>query len=694
MALSPPSDYTTDIANPFTDNWLFQFHYGGTNLSLSSYYGLSFKDITVTDQNDNSKAYIGCISNIPSIRESINPIGGIVKKSNITVEVNEPSVFDTFYGGTAYHTADGYYLNQTVLIYSITNDTTDLDNGLLIYQGILYDMKHTDSKLTLSIKSKSVWDGIKIPNEFSTTNKVPVPVAYGNYTGNSTNTYYDASDTDDDSNSKFITDFTADNLRKIPLSRNYSRSHYFAVGDNGTTFTNTRPEYYDSNLDQFIPLNNDADNSNTGDSIVDDGTSATKLIALQNNGVQIRPTSEEHYSGSAGFDNPQLAYDTDSDGTASEGSAGDTSIWYFPETEGKFVRGKLFIRYSYDYEPSVGGDGDFFYALNEGDWVTVFENQTSDIAKTFLIVDLTSDLTSVTLDIHGNVSHELKAWDIFKRVEYSRKESPLKEIYTGSDGYVRSWDTGNLATTGLQIHRDILRRFVGITTTPTINGSSWATLDVDNASKSTCRVNITKPTDVGKILDRIAYECNFMFRLSPSSSYFSMQPNYISIKDSNSTDHTLNEDNINNLSVTTTPLSSLVTKKIINSDPHPATGNYRETVTVDNSSSRTNWEIGTNENIKQENLQYRLDNISGSGAGLYSFEEYTDNLNGDIKLRVSCNIVKPSIGAIVEVGDIVAFTNGSMTTKPFGTTWTSKQFVVVETNKSIGGQCAVKLWEI
>jgi len=172
-----------------------------------------------------------------------------------------------------------------------------------------------------------------------------------------------------------------------------------------------------------------------------------------------------------------------------------------------------------------------------------------------------------------------------------------------------------------------------------------------------------------------------MFRFGATEN-----PQYISIKETESTDHTLTDDKITGLKISHTPVSELKSKYIINSDPHPAEDRYLTQATFTNS-NRANWIAIDEENIFTENLKYRYNNIT-------EFHTYLDRLIGEVKLRVSCKIVAPAIGVIVEVGDIVAFTNGSMTTKPFGTTWTSKQFVVVETNKSIGGQCAVKLWEI
>jgi len=172
-----------------------------------------------------------------------------------------------------------------------------------------------------------------------------------------------------------------------------------------------------------------------------------------------------------------------------------------------------------------------------------------------------------------------------------------------------------------------------------------------------------------------------MFRFGATEN-----PQYISIKETESTDHTLTDDKITGLKVSHTPVSELKSKYVINSDPHPADDRFRTQATFTNS-NRGNWIAITEENIYTEDLQYRLDNIT-------EFHTYLDRLVGEVKLRVECKIVDPAIGVKVEVGDIVAFTNGSMDTKPFGTVWTSKQFVVVETNKTIGGQCAVKLWEI
>ena len=62
---------------------------------------------------------------------------------------------------------------------------------------------------------------------------------------------------------------------------------------------------------------------------------------------------------------------------------------------------------------------------------------------------------------------------------------------------------------------------------------------------------------------------------------------------------------------------------------------------------------------------------------------YYNNIVGDIKIIVQCDIVNPMKGCAVETGDIVVFTD--MPVEMFGTDFaTDKYFMIVETRRSVG----------
>ena len=722
MALSPHSDYTTDIASPFTDNWLFQFFYGAT--SSTNYTGVSFKDITVTDQNDNSKAFNGCITNIPSIRESVNPLGGMVKTSNITVDIADTSIFSNFFGGS------NYYINKSVIVWSVSNDTTDLDNALRIYTGRLKTVSHSDSKMTFSIQSHRPWDDITIPNTKTSVTNNYFPVVYGSFTP----------ETSTVSSKEFV---NASNLFPAPVDSVKNNKYYCLLPSFNAS--EGRLHYYEKNVkytelasgygtgdEAFVPLdeaNNNYESYQGGQAIttpidLDRGFKASPNEATSLGGVEsLSNMMDSDPATNIEFSETEFA---DAGLTINNPSTGDdnqtiTLTFSVPQIDHEIQSFKTVLAYEVDWVTS-NYDSMVYLVLNEVSYgetdniLTISEQHTYSGSLTTATIDKTSDMNgqmpdsvSITMNarfttqsgggtldtlsikfyqIYYTVQTKVPALESDKSNTANNSIGDIKYLYSGEDGIARSWDTGNSAEYGFNIHRDLLWRYAGIDATeysaPTMNGSAWddsAPSGFDDASEGKARVVVLEPTSLGKILDRLAYESCLMFRFGATEN-----PQYISIKETESTDHTLTDDKITGLKISHTPVSELKSKYVINSDPHPAEDKYLTQATFTNS-NRANWIAIDEENIFTENLKYRYNNIT-------EFHTYLDRLIGEVKLRVSCKIVDPAIGVIVEVGDIVAFTNGSMTTKPFGTTWTSKQFVVVETNKSIGGQCAVKLWEI
>ncbi len=722
MALSPPSDYTTDIATPFTDNWLFQFFYGST--SASNYIGVSFKDITVTDQNDNSKAFNGCITNIPSIRESVNPLGGMVKTSNITVDIAYISTFSNFFGGS------NYYINKSVIVWSVSNDTTDLDNALRIYTGRLKTISHSDSKMTFSIQSHRPWDDITIPNTKTSVTNNYVPVIYGTFTP----------ETSTVSSKQFV---NASRLFPAPVDSIINNKYYCLLPS--VNASEGRLHYYEKNAkythlsggygdggEVFVPLD---EANNTYESY--QGVQAITTPIDLDRGLRVSPNDSPTHQGVESVVNMMDADPStyvqwtetefeDAGLSISNGGTNDDNqtlslTFSVPQIDHEIQSFKTVLIYEIDFETS-NNYSRVYVTIDEVSYgetdnvITISDQHTYSGSQVTTIIDKTSDVNgqmpdSVAINMNVRFTTQsgggdldplsIKIYQIYYEVqtkvptEESAKSNTannsindVKYLYCGEEGISRSWDTSNTAEYGFNIHRDLLWRNAGMDATdysaPTMNGSAWddsSPSGFDDASEGLARLMILNPTPLGKVLDRLAYESCFMFRFGATEN-----PQYISIKETESTDHTLTEDKITGLKISHTPVSELKSKYVINSDQHPAENRYFSQATFTNS-NRANWIAVDEENIFTENLKYRYNNIT-------EFHTYLDRLIGEVKLRVSCKIVDPAIGVIVEVGDIVAFTNGSMTIKPFGTTWTSKQFVIVETNKSIGGQCAVKLWEI
>jgi hypothetical protein len=78
-------------------------------------------------------------------------------------------------------------------------------------------------------------------------------------------------------------------------------------------------------------------------------------------------------------------------------------------------------------------------------------------------------------------------------------------------------------------------------------------------------------------------------------------------------------------------------------------------------------------------------NSSGQTDGNADFYSYYDNIFGDIKKIVSCDIVNPAVSYDLETGDIIQFSKakGEMPVEPFGDNW-ADYYMITTLNRSPG----------
>ena len=118
----------------------------------------------------------------------------------------------------------------------------------------------------------------------------------------------------------------------------------------------------------------------------------------------------------------------------------------------------------------------------------------------------------------------------------------------------------------------------------------------------------------------------------------------------------------------------------INYEKHPAENRHLSSVTSSNSTARADWNIQAKENIKEVNLDMNTGtpNTSGQTDGNTDFYSYYDNILGDIKKIISCQIINPAKGYSLETGDIVQFSNttGDMPVEPFGDNWADFYMII------------------
>ena len=157
----------------------------------------------------------------------------------------------------------------------------------------------------------------------------------------------------------------------------------------------------------------------------------------------------------------------------------------------------------------------------------------------------------------------------------------------------------------------------------------------------------------------------------------------------------LGKQDLNNLQISHLSVDELITKWKINYNRDPASdGKYLNETSFDDSTIRTLYNM-TTENIKEVKNE-----IDAVGTLSTFYHKHYSNILGDLKMKVSFDIVNPAFYNI-EVGDYIQFDGTNLSQKPFGYSptsytndyWAGKYFIVTSTTKTMG-KISVSAYEI
>ena len=677
-----------------------------TGATHRDFLPLSFKDAT-----DNNVFYHGSILNKPSIRESIDLKKSVSKTSNMSLDVIDfnykgSAVSTELFGGT------NKYINQSVTVYSQINGDSPQQIGLFR----LINVSTNGKTVKLSLATQRPWDYITFPQDQATISLKYFPVAYGHFDENTS--------TQDNQN---LSESRA--LYPAPVD-NTSGKITALVTKNHTSVA--RLHHYEKDCDQFVPICITS-NAFTDASEAYQGGYATKCRTDLFRGFK---TKHKTTLSNEQWVNTDNAFDSRSDDsstyaeftkrmTESDAGAGDiTKDLEFtpPNIIGKITAIEVFTRYRlFKGDPpatDIDGSLKLYVGSTHIDTVTSsFSDSILTDTATLSGAELTSHYTNnnnqlpnfkyrltYQADSAGDTiscriydSHIIVkvALDTSADSVESTKQylDDLEYMYVGDHGLTESYSGSNNNITEIhEAHRDLLTRFAGL---PTADPTNWS--DLNSAKDWQIRYWQLEPVSLEKELEKLQYEGGFIFRYR-----FDGTGQYIFIKDSyGSVDATLSKYDINNISVAVTPFSELITKMDISYRKHPSTNKYLTTVSSSNSTSRGNWNIQTKENIQKVNLDAYVGH-SASASDIPTspasnpnddFYTYYDDIFGDIKLLVSCDIVNPakwvdsSLNPI-EVGSTIAFDNDNMFPEsPMGynsASWSSQKFIITDINRGVG----------
>ena len=240
----------------------------------------------------------------------------------------------------------------------------------------------------------------------------------------------------------------------------------------------------------------------------------------------------------------------------------------------------------------------------------------------------------------------------------------MGHLYCGADGKVKSYSGGSgSAIKPHEIHRDLLADQTGWDTTDA-NLAGWNELDTARNSWI-CRYASAEPEKVKDIIDNIAYEGGFIFKMRPSRDN-TKKGRYIFVKDSyngNDIDYTISANDLDDAGINaeTTKFADLVTYRTIKYDYNHGSRKYQEEKIAKNATTRTKYDIRTQENKEEVTLEALVSPIANTnnqyelqGAPNSSFADYYNNINGDVKIIIKANVVNPKFFGM-ECGDIINF---------------------------------------
>ena len=680
-------------------------------------FGIALKDTLI----DGNMHYGSILNKNITVRDTIDISKGIASTSNLKLQSANFDIENTSFYKLLFNATNNYH-NKEVRVFAQLNSSSLLNDCQRIFTGRLIDINVDQNEvINFAINSHRPWDAIEFP-QTQTINGIYQPVVYGDYT---------------EHGDKSLVRDHANAVHPVPFKRKGITTDHLIV--TSRSHSDMRPHYYDSAADAFLGIKADNYTAQTKDlnDSFDENTNIGLVKREMRRRFRINGTSISS-DGSTTYSTPKnLLLDSYSSSGIVHAYGPDTSSeaknFYvnFSAELGKVndidldIKGSvttpggqgntnLTLRINYS-----GAAGDYFsgtvaagfsaVSLTNGSLV----NNTSVSSSSYATIGLGSvtnnNLNTVNLSSTissgsgSNVQLDLVLSDLvlYLDVQQSYDEDKantnnsissaknIEYLYLGADGLTASWDSGAISH-GHDAHRDLLMRFAGLDST---EPTGWSDLNTDRTIDNwKVRSWFLEPQSLKKALDKLAYESGFVAKFSPSNEL-----KYIYIKKSSELTATMNitKDDVDKLLVSTTKLNNLKTKINISNNLHPAVPNrYYKTVTSTNATTRSKYNLGEKEVISAINLDMNVGTIpttanADCNADFYS---YYNNIIGDIKIIVSCDVVNPAKAYKLETGDIVTFTD--MPVEMFGTDFsTSKYYMITETKRSIG-KVSIKAREV
>lgn len=617
------------------------------------------------DGSIGADALHGFVSDWGDVRRSIDLAKFVAKVDNVSITLHN----GVYHGEKLIETLGPHaarkWINREARLYSWLNGNAS--SKMQIYTGRLRNVSWTADEITLDIEQAQPWDFIRIPDTMTDVVGLYVPIIAGSGTP---------------TNSTVASPSYCQNMALFPLPS--ARRANGEIWCPALEISNSpRAHFFEQSSNAFVPV---LDDDGYADAITDMGDYYyCRANWLLTHAYRVKPTYadvEPSWTGDV-FTNQSNAYD--------EPNSDETSTYATGTATADFYTGSLFsgecemgIAIPFSALPFSGIAVEIVYRSTTGgsiaqDILRIYSG-TGDDQEIEDSVGIISDDTvrTATLNISGSappsycmISAEVygsylswlqvKIYDVrilltaqistsADALAQASAREGLETLYFSGIGLSTSWVSAHVQYIH-ELHRELLYRYTGLTSTP----EGWAALDAVRGNDGfgdgyLVRWWLHEPEELQKILEKAQFEGAFIFAWSMTTAGTGR---YLFVKDFYSAGDvaaTISEgDDTLGLSYSHTPFDELVTKQVVNYQRHPVENRYVAQLTHTNSTARTAWNIQTLENVETVDLD-----MLTSDQYAQQWAEIRDNIFGDLKRIVSCDIVTPRY-FILEIGDIVKF---------------------------------------
>tara|TARA_R100001463_G_C3542290_1_gene222467 strand:- start:532 stop:2850 length:2319 start_codon:yes stop_codon:yes gene_type:complete len=350
------------------------------------------------------------------------------------------------------------------------------------------------------------------------------------------------------------------------------------------------------------------------------------------------------------------------------------------------------IKYEVIFTTNIGNNTVSIRAKTDGDNLSsIF---TSNQSATTLIRNITNGTDSIRLQVHFNSSEvddsnpatleaEVRIYDVYLLTQRI-SEVPEDILYVANDGFTdNGWNSNNRITEIHEAHRDLLTRFTSYSGTP----DNWSSgTNLNSAKDWQIRYWVLESTPLIDVLDKLAFEGGFIGRFNGQGNY-----QYIYIPDSPSSNIALDKDDINDIKVSLTPVSSLITKMDIEYEKHPAVDRYISNATSVSDSDAdllSIYNIASDENEKRVELDAYVSPAINTSRGSSTnkndcFYRYYDHILGQTRIILDFTIINPNYLGL-DVGDIFTYSDSDFYPFAGSTGWSDYKFMITDVNRSLG----------